>query len=140
MPDMVYNYLHTAEDMCEATYQGLHRYTDTALEFRFRIDHTCYDEEGEDIGNGIRFAIRYHSKNGSNYVRVSWSPITRESMFEPKGWEELANHDSCWRGCWSEILAYARKKLIEEFHAKGSESWYFNCESVKAFIPEESKE
>jgi len=138
MSDMVYNYIKIAERMCEATYQGLYRHTGTSLEFHFRIEHTCYNEEGDDLGTGIRFAVRYHSPHGSNYVRVSWSPITRESDFLPKDWKEIANHDSCWRECWSEILSYCRRKLIDEYTAEGSESWFFDCEGVTA-VKEDDK-
>ena len=28
-------------------------------------------------------------------------------------WRELADHDSCWRNCWDEPLAYGRKILEE---------------------------
>jgi hypothetical protein len=122
--------MYAAESMCMAMIDGLYREKKSCIEFTFRLDHTCYDKEGEDIGRNIYWKIRYTITKGSRYIKVEWTPYSYQEDIEK--WVELADHDSCWRECWDEPLSYACKELIEKYDAKGNESWFFRCERVKS--------
>lgn len=128
MSDMVYTYMNVAETMCYATINGLFRAQEKTIEFNFRLDHSCY-RNGEDIGKSILWKVRYINRKGSRYVKVDWTPCSYHEDIE--NWQEIADHDSCWCGCWGDILDYGRKELIDNFTAKGNESWFFNCELVR---------
>ena len=129
MSNMVYTHIDAAESMCDAMIDGLYRSTDSCIEFSFRLDHTCYDKDGNDIGTNIYWKVRYTNHKGSRYIKVEWTPYSYKENIE--NWQKIADHDSCWRGCWGDIHAYARKALIEEYKAKGNESWFFNCEYIR---------
>jgi hypothetical protein len=131
MDDMVYAYVMAAENMAEEVIEGLFRSKEATVEFEFRLDHTCYDKTGEDVGRTIYWKVLYIIRKGSRYVKVDWTPY---SYREPGAvnWKEIGDHDSCWRGCWSDILKYARVELLDKFDAKGNESWFFACQHIKA--------
>jgi len=135
MSDFIYAYVHTAESIAESAVQGIIRYKEATLEFEFRLDHTCYNKEGEDIGRTIYWKVKYICREGGSYVKVLWTPFSYKDYTED--WQEIADHDSCWRGCWNDILTYAREELIEKYNAIGNESWFFNCEYVKMIKEEE---
>jgi len=128
--DIVYMTFNVAESMCYETFNSLFRGKGKIMQYDFRFDHTCYDADGNDIGQKINFQIRYSSNEGSRCVKVEWRTLAIENFFKPSEWEELVNHDSCWHMCWSDILTRCRKVLIEDFQVTGNESWYFNCENM----------
>lgn len=130
MSDMVYVYMKAAENMAETVIDDLFRSKKARVEFEFRLDHTCYGKDGEDIGRNINWKVLYTVRGGNRYVKVDWTPY---SYREPGAvsWKEIGDHDSCWRGCWSDILAWAREELLNKFDVKGNESWFFNCEHIR---------
>lgn len=137
MSDTVYMHLKVAESMCYETFASLFRGKGKVMQYDFRFDHTCYDIDGNDIGQKLNFQVRYSSNEGSRYVKVEWRILDIENYFKPSEWEEIAYHDSCWHGCWGdEILPYCRKVLIDDYHVTGSESWYFNCEAMTVYDKE----
>jgi hypothetical protein len=130
MSDMVYVYVQTAGHMAETVIDDLFRSKEVKIEFEFRLDHTCYDEYGVDIGNNIYWKVLYTVRKGSRYIKVDWTPYSYQEPGKVD-WKEIGDHDSCWRGCWSDILSWAREELLEKFNAKGNESWFFSCQHIK---------
>lgn len=127
MENMIFHFLNTAEKMASEMIAGLFRGKKSVIEFTFRLDKTCYDEKGNDIGPNIYWKVRYTNREGGSYVKVEWTPLSYRDNIEK--WEEIANHDSCWHSCWDDIHTYAREKL--NVPCEGNISWFFNCESIR---------
>lgn len=81
--------------------------------------------------------IKYIVRGGRSYVKVLWRPdhllkSDREPEFyreEDKPWVEIADHDTCWRGCEAPIRQWIRENL------QSAEKWdevfpFYNCERV----------
>ena len=128
MSDMVYTYIKAAETMSETMVGDLFRGKGAVITFEFRLDHTCYDKNGNDKGTMIRWKVKYVLREGRSYIKVLWTPYSYRENIE--NWQEIADHDSCWRDCWGDILDYGREELLKKHTAKGNESWFFNCERI----------
>lgn len=134
MSDIVYHSLYVAESMTYQDYFCLYRGKGLVLHKSFRFDHSIFDENGNDIGPSVRFEVRYSSDKGSRYVKVEWRVLDPKDL-KPSQWIELADHDSCWNGCWDDPLKFMRKILIEDFinNTGKEDSWFFTCDSVKLY-------
>jgi hypothetical protein len=124
---MLYAYVTSAEKMAEAMIDGLFHGKKSIIEFTFRLDKSCYSKDGEDIGPSIYWKVRYTTREGGSYIKVEWTPSSYREDIED--WQEIADHDSCWRSCWDDIHIYAREKL--NVPCEGKVSWFFNCESIR---------
>lgn len=126
MSDYIYNVMSIMEKTSCELFNSLCRSKGLTLEISFTISHDIYDDLGNNRGKEFRFKVRYYSSKGSRYVRVCYR------LFGSVDWTNLADHDTCWRESWDNIIAECRKTLNEDFpKIKGHEdSWFSNCESI----------
>jgi hypothetical protein len=138
-----YDFLNTAEKVCEGTVDGLrrdpeHNKQTIGLRYRFELRHCNFKKNGDDVGPEFVFDITYRIPAGSSYIEVKWREDKRVhngKFYEWKhsDWVQVAYHDSCWRGSWGDIFRKAREVLSDKFKVKSFDSWYFNCESFKLY-------
>jgi hypothetical protein len=127
---MIYEYLGAAERMACEVYDSLYRSNGIAktLKFQFWLDYSVYDENGDDTGDRFYWQVIYHGRGG-RYIKVLWNTIQYRPEYKESDWEEIADHDSCWRGSWGHILQEAREFFKELEKKKGS--WYFTLDHVE---------
>jgi hypothetical protein len=115
------------EKTCYELYNSLYRSKGIKLLASFIISHDIYDDNGNDRGKDFRFEVTYYSNKGSRYVKVEYR------IFGTTEFIQLADHDSCWSGCWDKIIIECREKLNKDFpEIKGHEdSWFSNCVDIK---------
>ncbi len=124
------------EKMCEAICQGFYRGVegkgDKAVMLTFRIENeTEYEKNKRRKESKFYFSVIYFAP--SNYVKVLWRD-NKDNFFnfypEKGEWKEIADHDSCWRGCWSDILQEYRKTL-KKFEGEKNVSYWANIEDIR---------
>jgi len=127
----VYHFINNAEHMAEEMYDSVFRSKGIAktIQFNFRMVYSVYDENGNDIGIAFYWQVIYHGRGG-RYIKVLWNEVKYHPYIETE-WKEIADHDSCWRGCWDNdnILGRARE-IFTPFNDKEG-SWFFNLERVE---------
>lgn len=127
---VIYHFINNAEHMACTVYDSLFRSKEKAktLQFNFRMDYSVYDKDGNDIGNTFYWQVIYYGRGG-RYIKVLWNEKQYRPEYKETEWKEIADHDSCWRGCWEKILERARE-IFNPFEDKEG-SWFFNLENVE---------
>jgi hypothetical protein len=92
--------------MAEALVDSLYRNKEKcsiALCFDFRIHISKYFEDREELEYPFFFSVIYYAP--SNYVKVFYRRNLKSPFVYPEDgpFERIADHDSCWRDCWSDI-------------------------------------
>jgi hypothetical protein len=126
----VYHFINNAEHMAEEIYDSLYRSKGIAktIQFNFRMDYSVYNVDGNDEGTAFYWQVIYYGRGG-RYIKVLWNEIVYYPEYKESDWKEIADHDSCWRGCWDNILKKART-IFTPFNDKDG-SWFFNLERVE---------
>lgn len=100
--------------------------------------HARYYNDNDDPDNAeecrVGFKICYQIKARSYYVMVNWTPtaILKKNVrdYMTPNWQNLADHDSCWRDADGNIKDWIRSEMTS------SKKWdnafpFISCEEIK---------
>ena len=134
--DQIYHFIISAEHIIDEIYDSLFRSKgiEKTIKFSFRLDYSIYDENGSDIGRQFYWNVILHGRGG-RYIKVLWQQYSYHPFKKEEDWKEIADHDSCWCGCWGDILKKAREIFPINYCQDGS--WFFNLEQVHVLTKKE---